>query len=306
MNLLLTAIGKRVQLIKYLKKGFKIIGVDCSNLTPAVHFVDKFYEIPKYYEVNYVEALLEICKKEKIDIVIPLLENEFLLLDEHRDRFKDIGTFLMLSDKRVLSICSDKWQTYRFLLEKNIKTPESFLKKEDCTDSFPLFIKPRNGMGSKHSYKIINTKELDFYFDVIDNPILQKFIEGTEYTIDCVCDLRGKPISVVPRERIEVRAGEVSKSKTVKDFDIINATIELCNKLKAIGPITIQCIRDSKGNIKFTEINPRFGGGVPLSMEAGVDYGRILKEIALGNEVKPIIGQFREITMLRYDEAVFI
>lgn len=306
MNLLLTAIGKRIQLIKYLKNDFKVIGVDCSNLTPASYFVDKFYRVQKYYEEKYVDTLLDICKKEKIDILVPLFENEFSILDENRDEFREIGTYLMLSDKRVLDICKDKWTTYQFFIENNISTPKSYLNTHDCIDKFPLFIKPRQGMGSKHSYKINNIKELDFYFELIDNPIIQEYMEGTEFTIDCICDLEGNVISAVPRERIEVRSGEVSKSKTALDFDIINAVIDLCTKLKAIGPITIQCMKQNDGSIKFIEINPRFGGGVPLSFEAGVDYGQILKDIARGNDVKSIIGQFKEITMLRYDEAVFI
>jgi carbamoyl-phosphate synthase large subunit len=306
MKLLLTAIGKRIQLIKYLKKDFKIIGVDCSNLTPASYFVDEFYKVPKYHEGKYVDILLDICKTEKVDILIPLFENEFIILDKNRHKFKEVGTFLMLSDKSVLDICEDKWKTYQFFIENNISTPKSYLNTHDCTDNLPLFIKPRQGMGSKHSYKVNNIKELDFYFELIDNPIIQQYVKGTEFTIDCICDLEGNVVSAVPRERIEVRSGEVSKSRTALDFDIIEAVIDLCSKLKAIGPITIQCMKQNDGNIKFIEINPRFGGGVPLSFEAGVDYGQILKDIARGNDVKPIIGDFKELTMLRYDEAVFI
>lgn len=306
MNLLLTAIGKRVQLIKHLKKDFKIIGVDCSNLTPASYFVEKFHKVPKYQDEKYISALLDICKKEKVDMFISLFENEFFILDENRDKFRKIGTFLMLSDKRVLSICNDKWGTYQFLIDNNISTPKSYLNTKNCSNKLPLFIKPRQGMGSKYSYKVNNIKELDFYFELIDNPIIQEYVEGTEFTIDCICDLEGNVISAIPRKRIEVRAGEVSKSRTVKDFDIIKAVINLCKKLKAIGPITIQCMKQNDGSIRFIEINPRFGGGVPLSFEAGVDYGQILKDIVRGNEVKPIIGQFKDLTMLRYDEAVFI
>lgn len=306
MNLLLTAIGKRIQLINNLKKHFKIIGVDCSNLTPASYFADKFCQVPKYRKQEYISTLLDICKKEKVDILIPLFENEFPILDKNRDKFKEIGTFLMLSDKRVLSICNDKWTTYQFFTDNNINTPKSYLNIEDCMKKIPLFIKPRQGMGSKHSYRVNNIKELNFYFELIDNPIIQDYVEGTEYTIDCICDLEGNVISAVPRERIEVRSGEVSKSRTVRDFDIINAVIDLCKKLKVVGPVTIQCIKDCDDNIRFIEINPRFGGGVPLSFEAGVNYGQILKDIVKGKDIQPIIGEFKELTMLRYDEAVFI
>jgi carbamoyl-phosphate synthase large subunit len=161
-------------------------------------------------------------------------------------------------------------------------------------------------MGSQQAFKVNNTEELYFYFNRIKNPIVQEFVEGKEYTIDCICGMDGRPVSVVPRERLEVRAGEVSKSRTCKDAAIIDAAVDVCEKLGAIGPITIQCIKTAQGDIKFIEINPRVGGGVPLTFEAGVDYGTILKKMAMGEKVEPLIGQFKEITMLRYDEAVFI
>src|SRR5699024_10769170 len=124
-------------------------------------------------------------------------------------------------------------------------------------------IKPRDGMGSKGVFIVKNEKELNFFIDYVKNPIVQEFVEGTEYTIDVLCDLKGKVISVVPRERIEVRSGEVSKSKIVKNSNIINATLDLCNKLnidsdiKPVGPLTIQCIVNKSDDIKFIEVNPR-------------------------------------------------
>ncbi|MCX7748475.1 MAG: ATP-grasp domain-containing protein [Clostridia bacterium] len=307
MKLLLTAVGKRVQLIKYLKKHFEVVGTDCSNLAPGALFVDKFYPVSKYDREEYKEELLHICQKENIDIVVSVFEQELLILDAIRDKLKEIGSFLILSPKGVLSICSDKWETYRFFLKNHIRTPESFLTMEECMDKpFPLFIKPRRGMGSQSAHKVNRRDELKFYCQNIKDPIIQEYVAGIEYTIDCICDFEGCPVSVVPRERLEVRAGEVSKSRTVKDDEIINFSIEICRKLRAVGPITIQCIKTPEGVIQFTEINPRMGGGVPHSFEAGVDYGQIFKDLKVGKPIHPVIGQFKEVTMLRYDEAVFI
>ncbi|WP_094548885.1 ATP-grasp domain-containing protein [Petroclostridium xylanilyticum] len=305
MRLLVTAIGKRVQLIKHLRKHFEVIGIDCSELVPARFFVSSFYQTVRFSEDSYIDKLLDICQKEKVNIILPLYEQEFILLDAYRKQLKAIGTFLMLSNKTVLATCNDKWATYKFFLDNDINTPKSYISLEEGYN-FPLFIKPRTGMGSQQAFKANNTEELYFYFNRIKNPIVQEFVEGKEYTIDCICGMDGRPVSVVPRERLEVRAGEVSKSRTCKDAAIIDAAVDVCEKLGAIGPITIQCIKTAQGDIKFIEINPRVGGGVPLTFEAGVDYGTILKKMAMGEKVEPLIGQFKEITMLRYDEAVFI
>ncbi|WBW95453.1 ATP-grasp domain-containing protein [Oceanirhabdus sp. W0125-5] len=315
MNLLLTAIGKRIQLVKYLKETSFVVGIDCSELVPAMNFVDKFYKVDKYYEKGYIEQLIKICKGEKIDIIIPLYEKEFLLLSRNRKKFEDIGIKLMLSSEAVLNICNDKWKTYEFFRKNKIDTPCSYLKEqieriliseERNRIKYPLIIKPRDGMGSKNVFKINNIEELMFFKNYVNNPIIQEFIQGKEYTIDVLCDFKGNIISIVPRERIEVRSGEVTKSKTVKNKMIIDKVKELCELLGGIGPLTLQCIVNEEGEMKFIEINPRFGGGVPLTFEAGVNYGKYLNMMINKKEIKQSVVEFEEITMLRYDEAVFI
>ena len=309
-SILITAIGKRVQLIKHLKQNFRIVGIDASILNPAKNFTDIFYQVPKYTQENYVEELMKICLKENVKMIIPLFEKEFLTLLKFKDEFENKGIKLLLSDKKVIEICNGKFYTYEFFKNWGIKTPKSYIIEELAgLQEFPLIIKPEDGMGSEGVYKVHNEKELLFFYKCVNNPIIQEFIQGTEYTVDVLCDFNGKVISVVPRERLEIRAGEVSKSRTVKNENIIKKTVELIEKLNkegvVIGPITVQCIVNETG-IYFIEINPRFGGGVPLSFEAGVDYGKYLSQMLERKEVKSIIGEFKEITMLRYDEAVFI
>lgn len=312
MNVLFTAIGRRVQLINHFKKYHKVIGVDTGELAPAKHFVDSFYKVPKWDDKEYVNTLLNICKKENVDMLIPLYEKEFILLCENREKFNKIGTILILSDKKLIEIFNDKWESYRFFIENGIDTPMTYKKQGVKDFNFPLIIKPINGAGSQNVFKVDNKKELNFFIDYIENPIIQEYIKGTEYTIDVLCDLKGNVISIVPRERIEVRAGEVSKGRTVKNKDIIEKTLKLCNKLKIdentkpIGPLTIQCIVDLDNNIKFIEVNTRFGGGVPLTFEAGVPYAKYLGKMVEGYNVRPIIGEFKEMIMLRYDEAIYI
>lgn len=313
MNILFTAIGKRVQLIKHFKNEHYVIGVDSGNLAPATYFVDKFYKVPRCNEKNYINWLLDICKREKVNMIVPLYEKEFLKLCDSRALFEEIGTVLLLSHKKIIEICNDKLESYKFFIESDIKTPFTYemksLEKKDI--SFPIIIKPRDGMGSKGVFMVNNERELNFFIDYVENSIVQEFVEGTEYTIDVLCDLKGKVISVVPRERMEVRAGEVTKSRAVKNLDIINATLDLCNKfnidsdIKPVGPLTIQCIVNKSDDIKFIEVNPRFGGGVPLTLEAGVSYAKYFEKMVNGENTPPIIGEFKEITMLRYDEAIY-
>ena len=189
--MLITSIGKRVQLIKHLSKNFKIIGVDAGELNPCRYFVDKFYKIPKAVDKNYISELLKICKKENVDLLIPLYEGEFSILNKNREQFQNINTKLMLSSEKVIEICKDKNKTFEYFTHENIESPRIYTKYEvediihnKEESKFPLFIKPADGMGSSNTFKINNIDELCFFKDYVKNGIIQDCIEGIEYTVD--------------------------------------------------------------------------------------------------------------------------
>ncbi|RMD04325.1 ATP-grasp domain-containing protein [Clostridium autoethanogenum] len=323
MKILLTDIGDRVQLINCLKNSCTVIGADyMGRISPAAAFVDQFYSIPKFDDSNYINLLLDICKSENIDFLIPLHEGKFYTLCENRQKFTSIGTTLLLSSEKIIDICQNKLKTYKFLGKNKISSPKSYSKIEmlklieNNHVDFPLIVKPINGTGSVGVFKVYDINELNFFIKYIKEPIVQEYVDGTEYTVDVLCDLHGFPISIVPRERIEVKAGEVLKSRTVMHRQIIKETYKLikdlveevdsADNIRAVGPFTIQCKVTKDDEIKFIEINPRFGGGVPLTFKAGVDYGKYFNMMVRGQEIEPVIGKFEEVTMLRYNEAIFI
>lgn len=310
LRILFSSIGRRAELLRYFiqSDNMFIIGADASNLAPAAYICHKFYKVPRFDEADYIDVLLDICRQEAVSLFIPLHEGEFSVLLQNRRRFERLGCRLLLSSDEVINICKDKYKTFLFFRQNNIKTPDTLLPEEIKYENiaFPLFIKPRNGMGSRYAHKIINERQLRFFLEYVPCPIVQKFIEGIEYTIDVLCDMEGRVISVVPRERIEVRDGEISKGRTVKDGRIIHAAVEVVEKLGGIGPLTVQCIVDGDGDIYFIEINPRLGGGVPLTMAAGVDYPSLLVEMTLGEKVKPQIGCFQDnLYMMRYIDSIY-
>jgi carbamoyl-phosphate synthase large subunit len=314
MNILLTAIGKRVQLIKHLKKSFKVIGVDSGELVPASYFVDTFYRVPRYNDEGYIKRLIEICKSEKVNIIIPLYEKEFSLLNDYRTVFLQQGVILLLSSSEIINTFNSKLETYNYFVNHDIPTAVTYYREQigrylagnSMLDvKYPLIIKPDDGMGSQNVFLVNSDTELKFFCEYVNNPVIQEFIEGIEYTVDVLCDLKGTVLSIVPRVRIETRSGEVTKTKTERNSLVISKVLDICSKTTFVGPITIQCIVKGS-NISFIEINPRFGGGVPLAFECGVDYGKYIKMMAEGASIKPFIGEFDEKVMLRYDEAVIL
>lgn len=316
--LLLTCAGRKVSLVNQFRQAFEeldldgqIIGVDSSSHSAVLSVCDKSYLIPRCDHPAYVPTLLDVCQKHHVQLLLPLIDVDLLVLAEHRERFRDVGTLAMISSLPVVQICRDKETTSRFFEERDIPTVSN-LSIEDVRNGdvpYPVFIKPANGSGSQHAYKICNREELDFFARYVPQPMLQEFAVGQEYTVDVLCDLNGRVINAVPRRRLEVRAGEISKGVTCKDWRIINAAVDLANKLGGIGPLTVQCFagEEADSKIRFTEINPRVGGGLPLSIAAGANYPKQIIRMALGQPIEPCIGDFAdEFYMFRFEEGVYV
>lgn len=322
MNLLLTSIGKRIELIGHLKSSFRVIGVDASAENPAKSFVDAFYRVPRCREEGYVEELLAVCEKEKVSLLVPLYEPEFGILNAAREKFEEIGVKLVLSGESVTEICNDKRKTAAFFEKYDIPAPETLSDAEveavigGEQAEFPLIVKPADGMGSEGIFFAKDRRELEFFYGYVENALVQKCARGIEYTIDVLCDFFGEPVYIVPRIRLEVRSGEVTKSRVDLQRRVVEETKRLLGLLnregQVCGPMTIQCFwEESEQSLKFIEINPRFGGGVPLAFAAGADYAAALKRMgeSLAGE-RPDLTVFREreireLTMLRYTQAVY-
>lgn len=303
MKVMVTSVGRRVQLIEHLKETFTVIGLDASQENAARHFADAFFQIPKCTEDAYIEELLRISKETGADLLIPLYEPEFLPLCRHRADFEKIGTRVLLSDREVIDICNDKRRTQEFFEREQILSP-------GLTECAPAVVKPVFGMGSRGVFAVETQEELEAAKTLSDEYIVQEQIHGVEYTVDVLCDFCGNPVSVVPRVRQEVRSGEVSKSRTEHHEKIIADTRHLIRRLNTCGtvagPITVQCFLTEDRGPVFIEINPRFGGGVPLTIEAGVNYARCIEAFLKGEKPAEEDTEFCELSMLRYDRAVYL
>ncbi|MEH7549365.1 ATP-grasp domain-containing protein [Neobacillus vireti] len=316
MNILFTSSGRRVSLIKLFKETLmeqfpsgKILTADLKETAPTAFYSDKHFVVPSVVEENYIDEIIKICLEGDIKLVIPLIDTELGIMASNRHRFDNIGVKLLVSSYEVNKIANNKIETYKFFKQNLISSPKVYseeeIKKGDFT--FPLLVKPNNGSASKGVTKINNKEELEFFKDYIPNAIVQEFINGDEYTVDVMVDFNGKVKTIVPRKRIETRAGEVSKGVTNKDFEIINAVENVVNKLPGpVGCITLQCFKEKDGEIKFIEINPRFGGGIPLSINAGANFPLWTIEICQGISFKVMDFSWKEnLTMLRFDEEIY-
>ncbi|MFE0558228.1 ATP-grasp domain-containing protein [Paenibacillus sp. NPDC058910] len=318
-NILFTSAGRRVSLIRYFKEALLELGIEGLMVTadmrrnaPAAWVSDAHEILPRVTDLDYIPRLMDICEKHAIKLVIPLIDTELQVLADHRFEFEKIGAFVLVSAPEVIQIGNDKRKTALFLESIGIKTPklmDPYEVLQETDTCYPLMLKPFNGSSSMGVNKVNSVEELKFFMNNIPNPILQEFVIGQEYTVDVLMDFQGKACAAVPRLRIETRSGEVSKGMTVKDIQIMTAAKKVAEALPgAVGCITLQCFVTDLKEIVFIEINPRFGGGVPLSLAAGAHYCKTIIQWLLNRPVdwNDMDGWRDGLVMLRYDEAFFV
>ena len=170
-----------------------------------------------------------------------------------------------------------------------------------------MFVKPRFGSAGEGTFKVRSPRELEFFLEYVDRPIVQDYLPGPEITSDVLCDLDGNVVAVVSRERIEVRSGEVSKGVTVRDPEVIDGCVSVAKGLDAAGPITVQCMKRGD-HLFFTEVNHRFGGGLPLAVAAGAPYPTWLLALATNTPIDlPPLGAYRTgVHLTRFDESLIM
>ena len=302
INLLITSVGRRVSLVKNFEKHFNVFTADMNpKFSAACQYNGSFFKLPPVRSENYIDSLLEVCKKNDIKIIIPTIDTELSILAESKELLKKEGILPVISSKEICETFYLKTTTEEFFIKNGFKTPRIIRDLENA--KYPLFAKLDNSSLSIGARKVNSLKEAQ---TLKGNYIFQEFIEGIEYTIDAFFDEKSNLICVVPRERIEVRCGEVAKARTRKDKLIIDEIKKLAKHLKgAFGCLTIQLFkRDNE--IIFIEINPRFGGGYPLSFLAGADYAKFIKDIYEGRELSYFEGWKDNLIMLRYDAEVLV
>ncbi len=281
------AIGAMKSLLDCDSQGkHKIVAVDCDELAAGFHFSDRSYVVPKYSDDRYYDEILKIIKRENIDLILPTSDDVISISYAKDWLFTDVNLFM--SDYESINKCVDKFNFYKECKDK-FSLPKT-------TDKFtPVFSKPRDGKGSRGIKLIDQTKE---------NYIYQEYLPGTEYTIDVLADMESNALSVIPRIRIQTKAGISTKGRIVRNDIIEKECSKIVKHLGLKGVLCIQMKENDNREAKFIEINPRFGGGTYFTTLAGVNFVKIILDLIDGKEIK--IPNPKEITVLRHFSEVVI
>ncbi len=315
-NILILSVGKRVELVKEFQQELRqryaegrVLTTDINPLmAPAAHVSDGYFTVPRATAPDYVSAIMDICINQQVRLVIPTIDTELLVLSRAREEFRKAGVVVAVAAEEFVSQCRDKRLTPQLLSSLGIKVPS---RRDIHAPVYPMFAKPYDGSLSRDTSVI--AKPGDITEQIRDNSklIFMELIDKEqfrEYTLDMYYGRDNRVKAIVPRERIEVRAGEINKGRTCKNWIVDFVHSHMDHLEGVIGPIGFQLFANNDTHeLIGIEINPRFCGGYPLAYHAGANFPRLLIEEYMQGLTPQYSQSWQDNKiMLRYDSHVII
>lgn len=279
-----------------------------AAMVPAARLCDAFWQAPRYDAPDYIAKLLDWCERERVGLLIPIMDGEVEAAALAQDDLRARGVHTLLPPPDLVAACNDKRRTYDLLRRHDVPTPATWLPSELADaggpPSWPVIVKPRRGVGSAEVYRADDADDLAVFLRRVSDPVVQAYLPGDEYTVDVLADGAGRILATAPRLRIQAKAGVSTKGRTVDDAELIERTARMCAAIGLRGPANVQWRRDG-AQIGCFEINPRFSGGLALTVAAGANTPLMLARLCLGLPVEP--ASFRPgVTMIRSWSEQFI
>ena len=300
---LLTGVGKRYALVSAFGQHATTIAADPNPLAPAQYAAHHRRAVPRFDDPAYVPALHELCLEFGVRAVVPLTDLDLEILGHARtDRDHPLPAFV--PDGDVARATFDKYETHLLLQRLGLPSPPTVLPGEPVP-GYPVMVKPRWGSGARSIFLAADEAEAEFLAKYIREPaMLQRAMQGPEFSMDCMSDLDGRCLNVIPRTMIESRGGESIKGTVIDDPELIDLGRRVVEAIGCRGPCTVQAFRDSEVGIGITDVNTRFGGACPAHLYAalpGRTYPELIVALARGERVEPHLGEFRAgVTFTRY------
>ena len=315
MNILFCSAGRRAELLKDFRKSMdtedKIVAADMSGLAPALYMADTRYLVPRIDDPTYLDAILDICRKEKINAVTTLIDPEIELLSKNRTQFEELGVEVLAPYTETAELCFDKFKMYQYLSAHGIPTPDTWgdyssamTAVEEGILAFPVFVKPRTGSGSVGARKVHDADTLKSLCEADPTLIIQRLMTG-DLDADVYIDtISHRAVSAFSKRKLETKIGGASKTISFKDEKLFAFIRQITELLKFNGPVDMDFFYQDE-TYYLSEVNPRFGGAYLHAYGAGVDFVKLIKNNLNGIENVPVFGDYDEnVVMMMYDSVV--
>jgi carbamoyl-phosphate synthase large subunit len=304
LNLLFSCIGKRGYIASYfrevLPRGSQIIGTSNTPWTAGLAACDRAILMPDIDNREYQRAVLELCHTHKITGALSFYDPDVMAFATMREKLLANGVVPIVPPLSVARVCFDKYETYEFLKQGGFDTPATFIDLAEVHReldrgnlALPLVVKPRCGFGSHDTFVAKTRTQLDAFFSVRPDMIVQQFIAGPAFDFDICNDLDANPVSVVVWRKLRSTLGETEHVITVRDSKLLEIGVRLGAYVSQIGPMDVDFFWVN-GRAWIIEMNPRFGGGYPVSHLAGANFPGIIVKMIRGEPVASQIGNYRD------------
>jgi carbamoyl-phosphate synthase large subunit len=318
MNVLVSSAGRRGALIRLIRDtvrplGGRVVAIDVAAWSSACRLADAWCLVPPFEDASFFDAVVAFCRKHSVELIIPTHDRELFVYAHLRPRFDELGIQVACSGPRSVEIATDKQTTHEFLRRAGLpcvaqlSTAQAAAMAVDVATPlpFPLVIKPRHGSCSAGVQTVHDREALAFYLRRTHEPIVQRLAVGREFTTNFLVGRDRRCRVAVPHWRIETRGGEVSKSMTVRQPQLIGLAHQLARALPdAYGPMCFQAFVNDDEGVQIIELNARLGGGYPLAHVAGANFIQMLIDEVSGRTVAaPAWAD--GLAMTRWDDAVF-
>jgi carbamoyl-phosphate synthase large subunit len=298
---LLTGVGKRYDIVSAFAQHATVVAADPNPLAPAQYAAHHRSAVPAITDPSYVPALQELCERYGIRAVIPLTDLDLEVLGHARVAGELPA---LVPAPEIARATFDKYEAHLLLQRLGLPTPPTVLPGEPV-EHYPVMVKPRQGSGARSIHRADDARAAEFFVAYVHEPtMIQRLMDGPEFSIDCLSDLDGRCLNAIPRTMIESRGGESIKGTVIADPDLVDLGRRVVEALDVRGPCTVQAFRDDEIGLGITDVNTRFGGAFPAPMYAalpGRTYPELIVAMARGGVVEPHVGEFRAgVTFTRY------
>ena len=313
-NILILSAGTRNKVVQYFKREMagKVIATDCSDLGPAIYDADGAEIVSRIDAPGYIDEILSICRREKINGVLSLIDPELSLIAKNAERFTAIGVTPIVSSYELCETSLDKFRMYDMLCKLGIPTARCYpsidifeASRQSGETDFPVFVKPQKGSASININEVRSKEMLTALFHDYDGLMIQDYMRGQEYGADIYIDMiSGKCVSIFLKKKIKMRAGETDKSVSCRNDNLFKQLATFVETVGYRGMIDIDLFyNEDEDTWYLSEVNPRFGGGYPYAYECGVNFPRFIINNLEGRENPVRIGDYRDgIYMMKYNE----
>jgi carbamoyl-phosphate synthase large subunit len=296
-----------INTIKSLRKGGfwgEIVATDADPLS-AGFFIASSHEVMPLAsnEDAFFTKLADVVQRYSVNLLMPTSQTDGYIYSKRRDDLSRMGAIAVISDEKAMQTCIDKLMLYDALSGK-FNLPYTTAEPETISE-FPVIAKPRSGKGSRNVFQVRDRVELDNINARHSDMIFQEYLPGIEYTVDVLSDLDRKAIVAVPRIRLETKGGISTKGKVVHHPELQKVCMQIAESIGIRGPCCIQMKESSEGELKLVEVNPRMGGGTIFAALAGVNFPKMIIDMAEGRGVDPA-PEFSDITVIRYFDEIVV